>query len=89
MKKFEHFFSKTKVEQDKLIDAFDLIKKLLIFNPELRLTAKEALNHPFLMRFTEFDEPNEDKCKTRIKSKVIDDNKKEKAEVYRETLYRI
>ncbi|XP_053571968.1 LOW QUALITY PROTEIN: mitogen-activated protein kinase 15 [Bombina bombina] len=31
-------------------EALDLLKKLLIFNPDKRLTAEEALLHPYLMR---------------------------------------
>ncbi|XP_043923321.1 mitogen-activated protein kinase 15 [Protopterus annectens] len=32
-------------------DAMDLIKKLLVFNPEKRLNAEEALRHPYVRRF--------------------------------------
>ncbi|XP_075437657.1 mitogen-activated protein kinase 15-like, partial [Ascaphus truei] len=32
-------------------DARDLLKKLLIFNPDKRLTAEEALQHPYVKRF--------------------------------------
>ncbi|XP_009556785.1 mitogen-activated protein kinase 15 [Cuculus canorus] len=33
------------------LPALDLLKKLLVFNPEKRLTAEEALQHPYLRRF--------------------------------------
>ena len=35
------------------------MKKLLIFNPEKRLSAEEALRHPY---FKEFHEPNDEPC---------------------------
>ncbi|NXT81198.1 MK15 kinase, partial [Zapornia atra] len=33
------------------LPAVDLLKKLLVFNPEKRLTAEEALQHPYVKRF--------------------------------------
>ncbi|KAH3713426.1 mitogen-activated protein kinase 4-like [Dreissena polymorpha] len=33
------------------IDALDLVEKLLVFEPSLRLTAEEALAHPYLQQF--------------------------------------
>ncbi|KAM6142110.1 mitogen-activated protein kinase 15 [Phoenicopterus ruber ruber] len=33
------------------LPALDLLKKLLVFNPEKRLTAEEALQHPYVKRF--------------------------------------
>lgn len=39
-------------------DALDLLEKLLVFDPSLRLTAEEALAHPYLQQFScEEDEP--------------------------------
>ena len=39
-------------------DAVDLIQKLLVFNPQKRLTAEEALRHPYIRRFhNAADEP--------------------------------
>ncbi|XP_029448193.1 mitogen-activated protein kinase 15 isoform X2 [Rhinatrema bivittatum] len=32
-------------------EAIDLVKKLLVFNPDKRLTAEEALQHPYVKRF--------------------------------------
>ena len=31
-------------------DAIDLVEKLLLFNPDKRLTAEEALKHPYVSR---------------------------------------
>ncbi|NXG46654.1 MK15 kinase, partial [Psilopogon haemacephalus] len=33
------------------LPALDLLKKLLVFNPEKRLTAEQALQHPYVRRF--------------------------------------
>ncbi|NWI17183.1 MK15 kinase, partial [Crypturellus soui] len=33
------------------LHALDLLKKLLVFNPDKRLTAEEALQHPYVRRF--------------------------------------
>ncbi|NXJ71278.1 MK15 kinase, partial [Rostratula benghalensis] len=33
------------------LTALDLLKKLLVFNPDKRLTAEEALQHPYVKRF--------------------------------------
>ncbi|NXS54713.1 MK15 kinase, partial [Brachypteracias leptosomus] len=33
------------------LPALDLLKKLLVFNPDKRLTAQEALQHPYVKRF--------------------------------------
>ena len=54
-------------------DALDLMQKLLVFNPNKRLTAEEALNHPFVKDF--HDEDAEPSAKGPI-SIPIDDNTK-------------
>lgn len=65
-------------------DAVDLMKKLLQFNPEKRITADEALNHPFVSLFhNPADEPN---CPHPIRL-YFNDNKKYSINEYREKLY--
>ena len=54
-------------------DALDLMQKLLVFNPNKRLTAEEALNHPFVKDFHNVDD--EPSAKEPI-SIPIDDNTK-------------
>jgi|UniRef100_A0A7S4LAC8 mitogen-activated protein kinase 15 len=41
-------------------DAIDLMKKLLVFNPNKRPTAQEALKHPYVSLFHNNDEPVSD-----------------------------
>jgi len=65
-------------------DAIDLLRKLLMFNPDKRITAEQALEHPYLAQFhNPEDEPSCDKA---IKI-PIDDNKKLSVAAYREELY--
>ena len=42
-------------------EAFDLIGKMLEFNPTKRITVEEALRHPYLADFHDSDSPQ---CKT-------------------------
>jgi len=65
-------------------DAIDLLRKLLMFNPEHRITAEQALEHPYLSQFHNSDE--EPSCDKEIKI-PIDDNKKLSVAAYREELY--
>jgi len=65
-------------------DAIDLMSKLLVFNPEKRLTAEETLKHPFLAQF--HDPENETVMSTPIKIS-IDDNKRFSISEYRKYLY--
>ena len=44
-KPFHEFFPTASAE------AIDLLRKLLLFNPEKRLTAEEALRHPYVSQF--------------------------------------
>jgi len=66
-------------------EALDLIKRCLQFNPDKRLTAFEALRHPYVAQFhNEADEPA---C-PRVLRIQIDDNTKYSAADYRDRLYR-
>lgn len=52
-------------------DAIDLMRKLMHFNPKKRLTAEQALKHPYVAQF--HDPENEPICTKRINI-PIDDN---------------
>eukprot|EP01089_Gocevia_fonbrunei_P015354 TRINITY_DN4475_c0_g1_i2.p1 TRINITY_DN4475_c0_g1~~TRINITY_DN4475_c0_g1_i2.p1 ORF type:complete len:270 (-),score=49.18 TRINITY_DN4475_c0_g1_i2:87-896(-) len=64
-------------------DALDLLSKLLQFNPTKRLSAEEAVNHPYVVQFLDEDEPV---CAGPI-SIPIDDNTKYSIQDYRNKLY--
>lgn len=65
-------------------DALDLLRQLLQFNPEKRITAEESLQHPFVAQFHNRDaEPVMDR-KVNI---PIDDDTKFDIDVYRDQLY--
>jgi len=65
-------------------DALDLMKNLLHFNPNKRLSAEQALQHPYVAHFhSPEDEPV---CKRRINI-PIDDNQKFSIREYRNKLY--
>lgn len=65
-------------------DALDLLQKLLLFNPNKRITVEEALAHPYMAQFhNPGDEP---KCGKVIQI-PIDDNHKFSISEYRTTLY--
>ena len=62
----------------------DLHRRLLEFNPEKRITAEEALRHPYLAQFhNPADEPSCD----HIITIPINDNTKYTIQEYREKLY--
>jgi len=65
-------------------DAHDLLKKLLMFNPDKRITVEEALDHPYVTQFHNIEE--EISCDKLIRI-PIDDNKKFSVANYREELY--
>ena len=84
-KNFKTFFPKASP------NALDLIKKLLAFNPQNRLTAEQALQHVYVREFSCRDEPDEDIYKIDGKSAKftipMDDNRKFAIKDYRDKLY--
>lgn len=65
-------------------EAEDLLRRLLHFNPHKRITAEQALQHPYLAQFhNPMDEPG---C-NRVIRIPIDDNTKFTIQEYRERLY--
>jgi mitogen-activated protein kinase 15 len=65
-------------------DALDLLKNLMHFNPNKRLSAEQALKHPYVAQFhNPDDEPN---CTRKI-AIPIDDNQKFSIREYRNKLY--
>ena len=75
---FTSLFSK--VDQD----AVDLIRRLLIYQPNKRLTTEEVLRHPY---FKQFHNPNEEiSCNKKINI-PINDNNKLSLKAYREAIY--
>ena len=65
-------------------EAMDLLEKLMTFNPDIRLTAEEALEHPYVAMFhNEAEEVNSSEQITI----PLDDNTKLPVSVYRERLY--
>jgi len=65
-------------------EALDLLRQLLAFNPDKRITADEALEHPYVAQFHNADE--EIGCKSDVKI-VIDDDHKYSISDYRNALY--
>jgi len=65
-------------------EALDLLRKLLQFNPNKRITAEEALAHPFV---AQFHNPSDEPVCDRIIRIPIDDNHKYSISEYRNKLY--
>lgn len=66
-------------------DAVDLIKKLTCFNPALRLTAVEALEHPYVKQFHSL---KKEINASKIITISLDDSKKFTVRDYKNQLYR-
>lgn len=66
-------------------EAIDLLNRLLVFDPQKRLSAKEALAHPYLAQFHNCEEEPESLKPITIS---IDDNQKFSVSHYRDELYR-
>jgi mitogen-activated protein kinase 15 len=65
-------------------EAMDLVKNLLMFNPQKRLTAEQALEHPYVAQF--HNPEDEIQCKHPIRLPIDDHHKYSIAE-YRNQLY--
>jgi len=65
-------------------DALDLLQKLLMFNPDKRISAEGALDHPYI---GQFHNPEEEICCEKQIHMPINDNKKLSVAAYREELY--
>lgn len=77
--KLEHLYPKAPK------DAIDLLTKLLTFDPAKRLTASQALAHPYLKQFhNDHDEPT---LREPIKIS-FDDNQRFSVKTYRDSLYK-
>jgi len=61
-----------------------LLKKLLVFNPNKRLSAEQALNHKYC---AEFKNPEEEIVCDKPIAITMNDNKKFSIKDYREALY--
>ena len=65
--------------------ALDLIEKLIVFRPSKRLSAEEALDHPFFKRF---HDPEEEPLCVRSIEIPCDDHRKYAVKIYRDELYK-
>jgi mitogen-activated protein kinase 15 len=65
-------------------EALDLIRKLLIFNPNNRLTVEQALAHPYVK---EFRNKKEEFVCNEVITILIDDNRKLTVKEYRDSIY--
>lgn len=67
-------------------DALDLVRKLLRFNPDKRMTAEQALKHPYVRRF---HNPSEEKGIGRDVVPPLSDDIQLSVEEYRNKLYEV
>ena len=65
-------------------EALDLLSKLMHFNPEKRISAEEALQHPYCVQFYN---PDDEQVAGRTITITIDDNTKYSISQYRDRLY--
>ena len=65
-------------------EAVDLIRKLLVYNPEKRISVDEALKHVY---FEQFHSPNDEIICSKPIVLEIDDNKKLSLKEYRDAIY--
>lgn len=68
-------------------DALDLLKNLLVLNPNHRLTAEQALNHPYIAEIRDFSDVGQETSCPKIIEISMDDNTKFSIREYREALY--
>jgi len=66
-------------------EAIDLLMQLLRFNPDERLTAEQALEHPYV---AQFHDPAVERKANKCVQVPIDDNEKKNTSTYREYLYK-
>lgn len=67
-------------------DAIDLLKRLLHFNPDKRLTAEQALSHPYVAKF---HNPEEEISLDYDIVPLLDDDVQLSVEEYRVKLYEV
>ena len=65
-------------------EAIDLLIHLLHFDPSLRISAEEALAHPYIATF---HDPSVERIATKAVKPTIDDDEKKSTNFYREKLY--
>eukprot|EP00210_Caulerpa_lentillifera_P004560 g4350.t1 len=65
-------------------DAEDLLRSLLQFNPDKRITAEEALRHPYV---SQFHNPLDEPCASKVFTTPINENTQFSIHHYRTTLY--
>ena len=65
-------------------DAIDLLIHLLHFDPSLRISAVQALEHPYI---AQFHDPSVERVATKVVKPLIPDDEKKSTNFYREKLY--